>query len=131
MPYHLKTETENKTIHFYGEGLCTIRELREARIALIARGEEAGFTRFLVDLRSMNLELSSLELYDFCYSHKDYFFGDHRLAVLYNEQVVKREEVIFIEDLTHDGGTGFSMFTQPAEARLWLAVDASDAGAFT
>lgn len=94
--------------------------------AVPTRAESAQLQRkhnirsILVDVRKARIELSTLELFDFCASFQSTFLPGTRHAVLYSHEDHDLSDITFAENVSRNRGVIMKMFTDHNDALEWL-----------
>jgi len=95
--------------------------LKTARRDITRLEEEKGFRRVLVDLSGACPSLSVLDIFKLGASSSDELPQGMAFAVYYRPGQFKPEDAIFAENVYRNRGQRFKVFTDPDDARGWLA----------
>ena len=121
MSYEVDIRCEPDYLYVQASGIRSTENLISMVRDYIKANEEYGYKKLLLDIRSMNGQLSTFESYYLCKELPEKVEGfrpNRKTSVVDSEE--NREQSRFIETVLVNMGFNFRFFTNTVEAERWL-----------
>lgn len=121
MSYKVDMRCEPGYLYVLASGIRSSENVISMVRDYIKANEEYGYDKLLLDIRSMNGQLSTFESYDLCKQLPEKIKGfrpNRKTSVVDSEE--NRDQSRFIETVLVNMGFNFRFFTNTIEAERWL-----------
>ena len=124
MSWKIEFVKEDGILHLKAEGVMNIDLIKQMSSQAIGYAVEYGTNKYLVDLRKMVPEVSTMNIHDLPKILRDFGLTlRSRIAVLFSPSSEKKEDFSFFETVSLNRGLQVRLFMDPDEALQWLKDD--------